>query len=1054
MIRNGDFSEGWNDLEPTDWFLINQEPIGWKLELLDLGGSLYDDPNTQVRGIPECTHKLSEQLPPNEQIGQKNALILAGNATYKIFSANASFGASLSQTVTGLEPGSSVTVTVPIQVHLHGEKDMYGAESGVWLNDEGGWVNGYKMGDRKWYVHVVQTTVPANGEVALVIRMKSKWARPKDFFIDNVTMEGVADDGEINLPPGGEQELSRQTISLSGNSKASKVRLVISERQGEQWVLKQDLTEALQGECQLEIVLLSEAEEEMVSFDLNAKGIDFGAEDISFSSESADVAPLAAPVDLGQRVLGMDVSYAQGLTVNFEKAADMGVKYCFIRAGSGKTERDANYDHNFAEAGRVGMLRGIYYYLYPEATARVGSAADHTPEGQARRFAAMLKPDAELGAVLDVEDTSLTPGDVKRFVDEFKKHDPYKRPLMIYTAAWFWNASRGFSGSSIAWTVDHPLWVAHYTHSTEPIKPATTFKVAIPQPWNTYTFHQWTAVGGALAKQNSMNLDLNYFQGSLSDLQAWAGTDGQVKSIDVKPVGTKYVTAPAGLRMRSEPSATQSVILKTLPWAEPVEVLEEGPWDFIRSGEEEGYASSQFLSTENPLGTGQPAGEFKFDVWPTNDKVVTQKFGEDPEFYKKVSNGFLPGHEGVDLKAPYGSPYFAVAPGMVTRVSDRNFEGKESPYGWHVVVDHGSGYSTLYAHAAPNILVKVGDKVAAGQILAHSGNTGNTSGPHLHLTLKKKGSSLPGWPSEYVDPWPFLEPLFNTIQPPMGGLVEGYLYSRSLDMRGNQIAIAQLDLNMREKPSSDSDLVATVPTGSSVRLLSTTPENGYYRCEASVDIESQPKKVRNKPQEEQIDLLAFVKGDGRQYEVRNSFGGQERFQSQTEGLTFYQVKNSQWEQFFYNNDFIYRDIDTSPGNGRYYRLTDPDSQKGSRWLRRHMAIGDTYTQQRKVQFYKKADGSPSSDNSGDVTDHIKLVAYHPTYKFQTGLEIADVIELHWIENEQDHTAKEKYFYAKGFGMVGWARGHEDPNSPAWSAVSEIHASGTRKELSRERVTIR
>ena len=1051
MIRNGNFSEGWTDLPATDWFLINQQPIGWKLEILDLGESLYDDPNSQVRGIPECTHKLSKQLPPNEQIGQKDALILAGNATYKIFSANASFGAALSQTVTGLEPGSTVTVTVPIQVHLNGEQDIYGAESSVWLNGEGGWANGHTMGDRKWYRHIVQTTVPANGQVELIIRVKSKWARPKDFFFDNVTMDAVADDGDISLPPGGEQELSRQTISLSGNSKANKVRLVVSERQGEQWVLKQALTEALQGECQLEIVLLSEAEEEMASFDLNAKGINFGAEDSSFSSESADIAPLAAPVDLGQRVLGMDVSYAQGLTVDFEKAADMGVKYCFIRAGSGKTERDANYDHNYAEAGRMGMLRGIYYYLYPEAAARVGNAADHTPEGQARRFAAMLKPDAELGAVLDVEDASLTPGDVKRFVDEFQKYDPYKRPLMIYTGAWFWNASRGFSGSSLTWVANHPLWVAHYTSNTEPIKPATTFQVAVPQPWNSYAFHQWTAVGGALANHQSVDLDLNYFQGSLSDLQAWSITPGQTKSVAPKSIGKKYVTAPAGLHMRDKPSGES---IKLMPWAEAVDVLEEGAWDFIRSGADEGYSSSQFLSTENPLGEGLPDGDFKFVVWPTNDKVITQKFGEDPEFYKKVSKGFLPGHEGIDLKAPFGSPYFAVAPGMVIRVSDRNFEGKESPYGWHVVVDHGSGYSTLYAHAAPNILVKVGDKVAAGQILAHSGNTGNTSGPHLHLTLKKKGSSLPGWPSEYVDPGPFLEPLFNVIQPPMGNLMEGYLYGRSMDMRGNQNAIAQLDLNMREKPSSDSDLVATVPAGSTVRLLSATPENGYYRCEASVDIDSQPKKVRDKPQEEQIDLLAFVKGDGRQYEVRNSFGGQERFQSQTEGLTFYQVKNSQWEQFFYNNDFIYRDIDTSPGNGRYYRLTDPDSQKGSRWLRRNMAIGDTYTQRRKVQFYKKSDGSLSSDNSGEVTDNIKLVAYHPTYKFQTGLEIADVVELHWIENAQDHTPKEKYFYAKGFGMVGWARGHEDPNSPAWSAVSEIHAPGTRDELSRERVNIR
>lgn len=1041
MIRNGNFSEGWTDLPPTDWFLINQQPIGWKLEILDLGDSLYDDPNSQVRGIPECVHKLSKQLPPHEQLGQKDALILAGDTTYKIFSANASFGASLSQTVTGLEPGSSVTVTVPIQVHLHGEQDMYGAESSVWLNNEGGWANGHTMGDRKWYRHIVQTTVPANGEVELVIRVKSKWARPKDFFFDDITMDAVAGDPEIMPEPGDEQELSRQTISLSANSAANKVRLEVSENQNGQWVLKRSMVEALRNESRLEIVLLKETAEELFSFGSGTKGI-------SFAEESAAIAP---STDSGQRVLGMDVSYAQGFMVDFEKAADMGVKYCFIRAGSGKTKQDINYDHNYQEAGRAGMLRGIYYYLYPEATASQGIGADHSPEGQARRFAAMLKPDAELGAVLDVEDKGLTPSDVERFVNEFQKHDPYGRPIMIYTAAWFWNAGRGFAGSAVAWSAKHPLWVAHYTSMTEPFKPSITFKVAVPQPWDTYTFHQWTAVGGALANHQSINLDLNYFQGSLSDLQTWAGTDQHTKSIEKKPVGKKYVTAEAGLNLRNKPAG--DVVIRTMSWAEPVEVLEEGAWDHIKAGSDEGYASSQFLSTENPVGDEQPVGEFKFIVWPTNEKVVTQKFGENPETYKKI-NKKLAGHEGIDLKAPYGSPYFCVAPGRVTKVSDRDYKGEGSPYGWHVVVDHGSGYSTIYAHAAPNILVRVGDKVAAGQILAHSGNTGNTSGPHLHLTLKKKGNQLPGWVGDYMDPWPFMEHLFNSVQPPMGNLLEGYLYARSLDMRANQMAIAQLDLNMREEPNSDSALVATVPTGSTVRILSQTLENGYHRCEASVDLQEQPKKVREKPKADKLDLLSYVKGDGRQYEVRNASGGQKRFQSREEGLTFYMVKNHQWEQFFYDNSFIYRDIDTSPGNGRYYRLTDPDRTHGSRWLRRQMAVGETYTQSRKVQFYKKADGSQSSQNSGNVTDTIKLFAHHQKFTFQTGVEINDVIELHWVNNEQDHSPKEKYFYAKGLGMVGWARGHEDPNSPAWSAVSEIHAKGSRDEMPRERVTIR
>jgi len=214
MLQNGAFSDGWETLPAiTDAnFLKNQRPHGWQLSWVAIGESLYDDPNSKSGGIPECVHKLNEQLPENERRDGRNALILAGNAVYKTFSANAPFGTTLSQTVTGLEPHSTATLTVPIQVHLHGETDAYGAESGVWVNDIGGWVNGFDMGDRQWYEHKITFTVPANGEAEIVIRVKSKWPKGKDFFFDKVTLEAetaVIDDGNVEtktvflrLPPG------------------------------------------------------------------------------------------------------------------------------------------------------------------------------------------------------------------------------------------------------------------------------------------------------------------------------------------------------------------------------------------------------------------------------------------------------------------------------------------------------------------------------------------------------------------------------------------------------------------------------------------------------------------------------------------------------------------------------------------------------------------------------------------------------------------------------------------------------------------------------------
>ena len=199
MLQNGSFSEGWDDMPPTDFHLINQQPKGWTLRWLEIGESLFGDGATAV-GIPECVHKLSNQLPPDEQMGGSKALILAGTATYKIFNANAAFGAELTQTVTGLVPNTEATLVVPVQAHLNGETDIYGAESGVWVNGEGEWANGGMMGDHQWYRHERKFIVPADGTAVIAIRVKSKWPSPKDFFIDGITLD-AQDGGEITPPP-------------------------------------------------------------------------------------------------------------------------------------------------------------------------------------------------------------------------------------------------------------------------------------------------------------------------------------------------------------------------------------------------------------------------------------------------------------------------------------------------------------------------------------------------------------------------------------------------------------------------------------------------------------------------------------------------------------------------------------------------------------------------------------------------------------------------------------------------------------------------------------
>lgn len=156
-----------------------------------------------------------------------------------------------------------------------------------------------------------------------------------------------------------------------------------------------------------------------------------------------------------------------------------------------------------------------------------------------------------------------------------------------------------------------------------------------------------------------------------------------------------------------------------------------------------------------------PTGEFRL-IWPTpGPKVVTQAYGINPQWYKPLG---LPGHEGVDLRAPNGTPIFAVAAGTVYLVeSNPDPDPKKAPYGKQVRIqhDHPDGpFKTVYAHFM-DAMVTVGDFVETGQQIGRANNTGNSSGPHLHMTLKKVGDGSP-WMnvSDIVNPTPYMPDLF------------------------------------------------------------------------------------------------------------------------------------------------------------------------------------------------------------------------------------------------------------------------------------------------------
>lgn len=105
-------------------------------------------------------------------------------------------------------------------------------------------------------------------------------------------------------------------------------------------------------------------------------------------------------------------------------------------------------------------------------------------------------------------------------------------------------------------------------------------------------------------------------------------------------------------------------------------------------------------------------------------------------------------HTGIDISGAniYGQPILASRSGTVVRINrDPN---NSTGYGLHVVLDHGDGYTTLYAHGS-QILVNVGDSVEQGQPIMKVGSTGMSTGPHLHIEVRYLG--------QHTDPLPFLK---------------------------------------------------------------------------------------------------------------------------------------------------------------------------------------------------------------------------------------------------------------------------------------------------------
>jgi murein DD-endopeptidase MepM/ murein hydrolase activator NlpD len=163
---------------------------------------------------------------------------------------------------------------------------------------------------------------------------------------------------------------------------------------------------------------------------------------------------------------------------------------------------------------------------------------------------------------------------------------------------------------------------------------------------------------------------------------------------------------------KADPAAIINYPLNGLDPDQPV--IATGQWLIVPGGSKP-FVPRTVTAYTGPIPEGASQGSGAFS-WPASGTIY---------------QGFFPWHPAIDIAAYIGAPVLAADSGYVIVAG-----WSDVGYGYHVVVDHGNGYQTLYAHLQA-YYVEAGDNVALGQQIGEMGNTGNATGPHLHFEVRQ-----------------------------------------------------------------------------------------------------------------------------------------------------------------------------------------------------------------------------------------------------------------------------------------------------------------------------
>lgn len=198
----------------------------------------------------------------------------------------------------------------------------------------------------------------------------------------------------------------------------------------------------------------------------------------------------------GPTTPGIDVSYYQQ-TIDWPRVRRAGIRFAFIRVSDGAALRDPMFATNWAEARRVGLVRGAYQYFRPDQS--VTAQADLMVAAMHDRTRDDLPP------VIDIEvDAGLSAPALAARAQAWieRVRDKLGVEPIVYTGGDLW---RGGGAEPLA---TQPLWIAHYTQACP----------SLPSPWTRWTFWQHTDRGAVPGIEGPVDLDL--FAGTLGELHA------------------------------------------------------------------------------------------------------------------------------------------------------------------------------------------------------------------------------------------------------------------------------------------------------------------------------------------------------------------------------------------------------------------------------------------------------------------------------------------------------------------------------------------------------